>query len=180
MSFLSSVYNFKLIFREVEKLTLKCVHLNNGINKIIYMSYTVMFKHNSLLKIFGILRVVSKQLRLWQSPGFQLPYIKITITIIPYSITTYLDHHYHITIINYHISGSPLPYYHNQLPYIWVTITILPYSITIYLDHHYHITIINYHISGAFEYELRNKLSIFIHTLSGGIGLCLACWGCTD
>ena len=32
MSFLSSKYNFKLIFREVGKLTLKCVNLNNGIN----------------------------------------------------------------------------------------------------------------------------------------------------
>ena len=34
MSFLSSVYNFKLIFREVEKLTVKSVHPNNGINFI--------------------------------------------------------------------------------------------------------------------------------------------------
>ena len=31
---LSRIYNFKLIFREVEKLTLKCVHLNNGIHFI--------------------------------------------------------------------------------------------------------------------------------------------------
>ena len=53
---LSSVCNFKFIFRKAERLTRKCVHLNNGIN--IYLSIRFyIFIMNIYIYVYIVLNI---------------------------------------------------------------------------------------------------------------------------
>ena len=55
MSFFQQAYEFIKLFRDIEKLTIKCIHLKCGIEYIYNMSHTVfMLSYKSLHKFFLI------------------------------------------------------------------------------------------------------------------------------